>query len=68
MKNNGVVQDYNGYYGSILDEMGNVYQMLEKDVIDKDVTVNDNVQFIGEVKREEEVSISMARFVRVLKK
>lgn len=68
MKNNGVVQDYNGYYGCILDERGNVYQMLEKDVIDKDVAVNDNVQFIGEVKREEEVSVSMARFVRVLKK
>lgn len=68
MKHEGIVQDYNGYYGSILDNSGNVYQMLEKDIIDKDVTVNDKVQFIGEVKEEEEVSISMARFVRVLKK
>lgn len=68
MKNNGVVQDYNGYYGSILDNRGNVYQMLEKDIIDKDVAVNDKVQFISEVKEKEEVSIRMARFVRVLKK
>lgn len=68
MKNNGIVQDYNGYYGSIIDDSGNVYQMLEKDIIDKDVAINDKVQFIGEVKEEEEVSISMARFIRVLKK
>ena len=68
MKNYGKVTRYNGVYGEIESVDGNNYTLLDKNVIDKDLKVLDDVEFESEVHKTPEIEMHVARFVRTLKK
>ncbi len=68
MKNYGKVTTYNGLYGNIKGVDGINYVLLDKDLIDKDVNVSDNVEFEPEAFQTPEVEVQMARFVKSLTK
>lgn len=68
MKNYGKVTDYNGVYGNIKGEDGINYKFLDKNIIDKNIKVSDNVEFEKEYFKTVETEINIARFVKVLKK
>lgn len=68
MKNYGKVTEYNGLYGKIKSVDGNNYTLIDKNIIDKDIKISDNVMFESEVHKTPEININVAKFVRVLKK
>lgn len=68
MKNYGKVMKYNGVYGNIKGYDGNDYKLLDKNVIDKNIKLLDNVEFEKEIFKTPEIEINIARFVKVLKK
>lgn len=68
MKNYGKVTKYNGLYGNIKGVDGVDYVLLDKNLVDKDVNVLDNVEFEPEVFQTPEVEVQMARFVKSLTK
>ena len=49
MKNYGKVTEYNGLFGNIKGVDGIDYVLLDKNLVDKDVNVLDNVEFEPEV-------------------
>lgn len=68
MKNYGKVIEYNGLFGNIKGVDGVDYVLLDKNLVDKDVNVLDNVEFEPEVFQTPEVEVQMARFVKSLTK
>ena len=68
MKNYGKVTEYNGLFGNIKGVDGVDYVLLDKNLVDKDVNVLDNVEFEPEVFQTPEVEVQMARFVKILTK
>ena len=68
MKKYGKVMEYNGVYGNIKGIDGVNYKLLDKNIVDTDLKVNDDVQFENEFYKTSEVEINIARFVKVLKK
>ena len=68
MKNYGKVIKYNGVYGSIKGVDGVNYKLLDKNIIDKNIKVSDDVEFVQENIETPEVNVNIARFVKVLKK
>lgn len=68
MKNYGKVTKYNGLYGNIKGVDGIDYVLLDKNLVDKDVSVSDNVEFEPELFQTPEVEVQMARFVKSLTK
>ncbi len=68
MKLVGKLIEYNGFYGKIKCVDGVTYILLEKDLIDKEINVGDNVYFEGEHFNNLEADTDMARFVKVLRK
>lgn len=68
MKNHGKVTEYNGVYGNILGNDGNDYKLLDKNLMDENIQVSDEVEFEAEDFKTPEIEIKIARFVRVLKK
>lgn len=68
MKNYGKVTEYNGLFGNIKGVDGVDYVLLDKNLVDKDVNVLDNVEFEPEVFQTPEVKVQMARFVKSLTK
>lgn len=68
MKNYGKVVKYNGLYGNIKGVDGIDYVLLDKNLIDKDVNVFDNVEFEAEEYKTPEVDIQVARLVKSLTK
>ncbi|MBR6820788.1 MAG: hypothetical protein IKM55_01020 [Bacilli bacterium] len=68
MKNYGKVTEYNGLFGNIKGVDGVDYVLLDKNLVDKDVNVLDNVEFEPEVFQTPEVEVQMARFVKSLTK
>ena len=68
MKKYGKVMTYNGMSGTIKGIDGKSYLLLDKNLIDKDLNVLDNVQFESENYVTEEVDVDLARFVKVLRK
>ena len=68
MKNYGKVTEYNGLFGNIKGVDGEDYVLLDKNLVDKDVNVLDNVEFEPEVFQTPEVEVQMARFVKSLTK
>lgn len=68
MKNYGKVTEYNGLFGNIKGVDGVDYVLLDKNLVDKDVNVLDNVEFEPEVFQTPELEVQMARFVKSLTK
>ncbi|MBE6146320.1 MAG: hypothetical protein E7171_06815 [Firmicutes bacterium] len=68
MKNYGKVTEYNGLFGNIKGVDGVDYVLLDKNLVDKNVNVLDNVEFEPEVFQTPEVEVQMARFVKSLTK
>lgn len=68
MKNYGKVMNYNGVFGSIKGIDGINYTLLDKNLLDKDLNIFDNVEFEIENIKTPEVDVNMAYFVKVLKK
>ncbi len=68
MVNYGKITRYNGNHGNIKGIDGKDYTLLEKNLVDKDAVLYDNVQFDGETITTPEVEVNMARFVKVLRK
>lgn len=67
-KKYGKVVGYNGLSGTIKGVDGKKYLLLDKNLIDKNVEVYDNVMFDAEYYKTVEAEINLARFVKVLKK
>ena len=68
MKNYGKVTKYNGLYGSIKGIDGIDYILLDKNLVDGEVNVQDNVEFESELYKTPEVEVQMAMFVKSLTK
>ncbi len=68
MKIYGKINDYNGVYGSIIGEDGIKYTLLDKNIIDKDIKINDKVEFENDVFKSSEVELNIARFVKIKEK
>lgn len=68
MKNYGKVMQYNGVYGNIKGIDGVDYKLLDKNVVDKNIKLSDNVEFEKEIFKTPETEINIARFVKLLKK
>lgn len=68
MKNYGKVMEYNGVYGNIKGIDGIDYKLLDKNIMDKNIEILDNVEFEKEIFKTPETEIYIARFVKVLKK
>ena len=68
MKNYGKVTKFNGLYGSIKGVDGIDYVLLDKNLVDTDIKLYDNVEFEPELYQTPEVEVQMARFVKSLTK
>ena len=68
MKNYGKVTKFNGLYGSIKGVDGVDYVLLDKNLVDTDIKLYDNVEFEPELYQTPEVEVHMARFVKSLTK
>ena len=68
MKNYGKVIKYNGVYGRIKGIDGVDYVLLDKNVVDNQLSEFDNVEFESEVFNTTEVEMKMAMFVKSLTK
>ena len=68
MKKYGKIVEYNGVYGNIKGIDGVDYQLLDKNIIDKDIKVSDYVEFESDFFKTPEVEVNVAKFVKVLKK
>ena len=68
MKKYGKIVDFNGVFGNIKGIDGLDYILLDKNLIDIDVSVLDNVEFQSELYKTPEVEVQMAMFVKSLTK
>lgn len=68
MKNYGKVTKFNGVYGNIKGVDGVDYVLLDKNLVDTEINVSDNVEFEPELYQTPEVEVQMARFVKSLTK
>lgn len=59
----GKVIEYNGVNGFIVDRDNTRYIFTSKDLVDKDIKVNDVVVFEKELFKTVEVEINLARFI-----
>lgn len=67
MKIYGKVMEYNGVYGNIKGIDGVDYKLLDKNIIDENIELFDNVEFEKDIFKTPEIEINIARFVKVLK-
>ncbi len=69
MKKQGIVIDYDGYYGIIETTKKEKYILIREEIInDEELNKLDRVMFVPEVKEYEDEKYNMARFVRKLSK
>ena len=68
MKSYGKVISYNKVHGIIKSEDGNECVLLYKNVVDEDVKENDEVEFELESVNNNDTTLNIARYVRVLKR
>lgn len=68
MKNYGKITKYNGLYGNIKGVDGFDYVLLDKNLLDANVNVSDNVEFECEMYKTPEVEVKMAMMVKSLTK
>ena len=68
MKNYGKVIEYNGIYGKIKGVDGTEYKLLDKNIIDKNISPSDYVTFENQFFKTPEIEINIAKFVKILKK
>lgn len=60
----GLVKQYNNYYGIIVNNVGEEYDFLNRDVEDKDIKQGDQVMFWAENHNLDNVDFHVARYVR----
>ena len=68
MKNFGKIIKFNGAYGNIKGTDGKDYILLDKNIIDKNIKVADDVEFEPETIKTPEIEVNVAVFVKTLKK
>ena len=68
MKNYGKITKYNGLYGNNKGVDGVDYVLLDKNLLDANVNVSDNVEFECEMYKTPEVEVKMAMMVKSLTK
>ena len=65
MKQIGIVKDFDNYNGSIYGLDFEIYKLLDKEIIDKNIIKKgDTVLFDKETIKNETVNINLARFVK----
>ena len=65
MKDIGKVKEYNDYYGVIINEKGDKYLLLDKEVVEGDkIKESDLVSFVPEYFEKNDVKQKVARFVK----
>lgn len=65
MKNIGIVKEYDGFYGKIVNLDGNEYILLNKEIMDNnDINKLDVVSFVPENYQKDDIKENMARFVK----
>lgn len=69
MKENGIVKEYDGYCGTIVNELKEEYLLLKKELMEEvELKVNDKVSFIPEKVETLTKDRNVATFVKPLKK
>lgn len=71
MKEQGIVIDYDGYTGTIKNDVGKDYLLLKKEIVDnQELNIGDKVSFVPDEFATIEYNKNIARFVKkkVLKK
>lgn len=69
MKKIGIVKEYNGEFGKILDNKNKEYILLKEDVLLKELKENDLVMFKEDTIKEDDLGdLTFARFVENPKK
>ena len=65
MKKNGIVKEYDGYCGTIIDEKKEEYLLLKKEITNNiELKVNDEVDFIAEEVKAIQNDVKIARFIK----
>ena len=65
MKNIGVVKEYNGFYGNIIDLEGKQYILMDKNIMENnEINKYDTVLFVPEEYKKNDI----ARFVKKIEK
>ena len=67
MKKVGKIENYDGYYGTIIDDEGNKHLLLKEELIDENIANNDEVSFVPEAYNYEDINESVARFIKKYK-
>ena len=60
----GVVTQYNNYYGTIINNLGEEYDFLNRDVENYDIKQGDCVTFFAEINKKDDIDFCIARYVR----
>ncbi len=68
MKAYGKIVEYDGYNGTIVDNKGNKFILMSKEVVNDTLEVGDYVSFKPEVFKTVEVKENIARFVTKIDK
>lgn len=69
MKTKGIVKEYDGYCGTIVNEQKQEYLLLKKEIMENvELHINDEVSFIAEEVPTTTENRKVARFVKLLKK
>ena len=69
MKENGIVKEYDGYCGIIVNELKEEYLLLKKELMEEvELKVNDMVSFVPEKVETLTKDRNVATFVKPLKK
>lgn len=65
MREIGKVRNFDGYFGEIINDNGEIY-LLKKEEVEKDITINNNdiVSFVPEHYKNSELDKKIARFVK----
>ena len=69
MKEVGIVKEYNGFYGKIVNLEGKEYLLLNKEIMgENQINKLDAVSFVPENYKKNEVNENIARFVKKMMK
>lgn len=64
MKTVGIITNYDGYNGKIIDKEKNIYELYKKNLLDETIKQGDLVEFENEEYKGIEVTKRLALFVK----
>ncbi len=64
MKTVGIITEYDGYNGKIIDNEKNIYELNKKNILDETIKQGDIVEFDSEQYKGVEVTKRLAFFVK----